>query len=679
MNNSNQQVSNAGAHRFRIMSLNIFSQILTGLVFIVLSVKVNHYYFKGCLMAASKNPQISAWQEITEKDVFSQIRRYRLMQICGVTALGLMASLLVARSITFMIFAAGLGFLIVALGLAFKHKVLASAYILLVSMAAMLFALALTGAGLFDLAILGYPALLIFAVILGGAGLFLSVLLFIISQCIFIAWLILQGFITPHIPTLSWTHLLFILVIFVVTGFSVYILIQDIKRLMLSLHRENTKVQQSRAEIQHLAHHDPLTNLPNRLYGEQLFSQSLQKQQQMALLFIDLDNFKPVNDAMGHAAGDQLLEQLTQRLCNILKPNQHLVRFGGDEFLLLSPCTSGRDELDQLAITLIQQCATAFEISQNRVIISASLGIACAPKDGTDFKQLCRKADIAMYQAKQDGRNTFHYYDAILDKASDDKFKMLQLLRPALNDKQFKLYYQPIVTLNNNEITMVEALLRWPQADGSLINPDQFIPLAETSGLINTLGQWVLQQACIDCAKQRKQGFSDLRVAVNLSPMQFKDGHLQSTVEAALLDAGLPPEALELELTESLLIDETEQIQKQLKALSKLGITIAIDDFGTGYSNLGYLRNFNATTLKIDRSFITSLCVSEHDEPLVKAIISMAASLGLKTVAEGIEDEATLHKLVEMGCDIGQGYYWSKPILENVLTELLRNHKQHGQ
>jgi diguanylate cyclase (GGDEF)-like protein len=631
-------------------------------------------------MGTNKKPQISGWQEAGEKDVFSQIRRYRLMQICAANALGLMATLMVARGITFIFFAVGLGFLIIALGFAFKHKVLASAYILLGSLAAMLFALALTGAGLFDLAILGYPALLIFAAIPGGVGLFSSVLLFVISQCVFITWLTLQGFITPNIPTLSWAHLLFILVIFVVTGFSVYILVHDIKRLMLSLQRENTKVQQSRAEIQHIAHHDTLTNLPNRFYGEELFLKSLvaceKKQQSLALLFIDLDNFKPVNDALGHAAGDQILEQLTQRLTETLKPDQYLIRFGGDEFLLLAPFKNNRDQLDQLAETLIQQCAADFEILQNHVVISASLGIACAPKDGSDFKQLCRRADIAMYQAKQDGRNTYHYYDESLDKASDDKFRLLQLLRPALIESQFELYYQPMVALNSDEVTTVEALLRWPQPDGTMISPEQFIPLAESSGLINELGQWVLQQACTYCAQQRRQGFSKLRVAVNLSVMQFKDGHLQNTVETALHDAGLSPEALELELTESLLIDETDMIQKQLKALSELGITIAIDDFGTGYSNLGYLRNFNATTLKIDRSFITSLCVTEHDEPLVKAIIHMAASLGMKTVAEGIEDEATLRKLVALGCDIGQGYYWSKPVPGDALSELLRNRQR---
>ncbi|CAD5269993.1 Diguanylate cyclase (GGDEF)-like protein [Alteromonas sp. 38] len=599
------------------------------------------------------------------------------MQICGVSALGLVASLSVARNITFFIIAAGLTCLIAAFVFAYKHKVLASASTLLVSLSSMLFALAATGAGLFDLAILGYPTLIIFAAILGGVGLFLTLLSFVILQCVLIVGLSLQGVISPNIPSLSWEHLIFTLVIFIVTGFSVYILVRDIKNLMTSLQRENIKVAQSRTQIQHLAHHDSLTNLPNRLYGETLFNLSLSECEEnglsLAILFIDLDNFKPINDALGHAAGDQLLKLLTQQLTAILSPKQYLIRFGGDEFLVIAPITPQTNELTSLANSLIEQCASVFDIFQTQVTVSASLGTASAPRDGTDFKQLCRKADIAMYKAKQDGRNTYHHYNESLDKASENKFKMLQLLRPALSEQQFELHYQPIVDLKSGKVDTLEALLRWPQPDGSMIPPDLFIPLAEGSGLINELGSWVIRQATQFCAKLRQQGHHDIRMAVNLSVMQFKDGQIQRTIESALYEASLPPEALELELTESLLIDETEQIQKQLASLSELGITIAIDDFGTGYSNLGYLRNFNASKLKVDRSFIIPLCFSEHDESLVGAIINMAASLGLKTVAEGIEDEETLQKLLSLGCDIGQGYFWSTPLPENALIEFLLN------
>ncbi|WP_414827829.1 putative bifunctional diguanylate cyclase/phosphodiesterase [Alteromonas sp. H39] len=599
-------------------------------------------------------------------DGLQEVRRYRLMQICSATAIGLLASLLVARGITFYLFVAGLCCLGVALLLAFKHKTSASAYTLLGSMSAMLFAFAITGAGMFDLAILGYPGMFIFAALLGGVWLFISVLLFVIALCIAIVWLTLNGIVDPNIPVLSWTHLLFILVIFIVTGFSVYILVRDIKTLMHSLQTENIKVQHSRAQIQHLAHHDVLTDLPNRLYGEKLFNQlhdeCAQQNRQLAVLFIDLDNFKPVNDALGHEAGDRLLELLSKRLSQQLGPDQHLIRFGGDEFLLLAPVYDSFRDVHLLATSIIELCASEFIIMQTRIVISASIGIAVAPQHGSQFKQLCRRADIAMYEAKKVGRKTYHFYVAEMDQGSEDKFTLFQQLHQAVASRQFALYYQPIVNLATGKTVAVEALLRWPQPDGSMISPDEFIPLAESSGVITELGKWVIEQACVFCAQQRKSKLPELRVAVNLSVVQFADGKLQQTVESALKHANLPANALELELTESQLLDDKDQIQTQLKSLDRLGVSVAIDDFGTGYSNLGYLRHFNARKLKIDRSFVNALTTDPDNEEIVKAIITMAASLGLETVAEGIEDEATLSKLIALGCNAGQGYYWSKPL-----------------
>ena len=608
-------------------------------------------------------------------DYFNEVRRRRLMQICLVTALGLLASMSVARGITLFIFIAGLASSMLALSFAFKRFILTSAYILISAMASMLFAFAYTGAGLFDLAILGYPCLLIFAAILGNVSLFMSMLSFIIAQCILLTWLTLNQVILPHTPSLSWPHLVFILVIIIITGFSVYLLARDMKRLMRSLLRENAKVQHSRVRIQHLAHHDVLTNLPNRLYGEALFLQALarseQQQLQLALFFIDLDNFKPVNDALGHAAGDELLKRLARRLSSVLHAEHHLIRFGGDEFLVLAPCPNDKASLDQLARQLIAQCTSVFEILQTQVAVSASVGIACAPKDGRDFKQLCRKADLAMYRAKEDGRNTFHYYDDSLDQANTEKFRLLQLLRSAMAEQQFKLFYQPQICLSSGKVTAIEALLRWPQPDGSMIGPAQFIPLAESSGLINELGTWVINQACTDCAQLRQQGFSELRVAVNLSVVQFKDGQLQQRIAAALQNANIPAQALELELTESLLVDDTDHILQQLSSISAMGVKLAIDDFGTGYSNLSYLRSFNASILKIDRSFIGSSEQWQNNAPLVSAIIQMASSLGMTTIAEGIETAEMADTLRQLGCNEGQGYYWSPAEPLDKLPDLL--------
>ena len=609
----------------------------------------------------------------------AQVRRHRLLQICGVSALGLLISVLIARGIAASIFLTGLVSLVGAFLLAYKYKIQASSFVLLSAMSAMLFALSLVGAGLFDIAIIGYPCLLIFAALLGGVGLFSTLITLTLVQCSVLVWLNLEGYVTPSTPRVSWEHLIFVQIIFLITGFGVYVLVRDIKQLMTSLQNENDKVQLSRAQIQHLAHHDPLTQLPNRLHGELLFERLLEQSKsnntQLAMLFLDLDNFKPVNDALGHGAGDVLLEELAQRLSDRLGEGQHLIRFGGDEFLVLTPCGGDREHNDALidfVSSLLEECAREFEVLQNRVVISSSIGIAVAPKDGEHFKELCRKADIAMYQAKSDGRNTYSFYSPEQDELSEERFRLLQKLRSAVNARGFDLHYQPIVDLNSGQPLVIEALLRWPQKEGGMIGPDIFIPLAETAGVINQLGSWVIEQACLFCAGQRQSGLPDLRVAVNISALQFNDGLLQGHIEDALLQAGLPPEALEIELTESLFINDSSGIVAQLAALSKMGITIAIDDFGSGYSNLAYLRRFNASTLKIDRSFIHPLTADDNDVPLVQAMITMARSLGMSTVAEGIEDAATRQILLEMGCDFGQGYYWSRPLSAGELGEHLK-------
>ena len=610
-----------------------------------------------------------------DTDDLIKIRRHRVTQISTVTCFGLFISLFAARDITFDIMLVALAAMFTAAILAYKHFVVASSYLLLVALSSMLFALSATGAGTFDIAMLGYPAIIIFAALLGGIGLFGTVLSLVLVQCIILTWLVMKGVITPNTPKLTWSHLTFIMIIFVITGFCVFILVQDIRRLMTSLQLEYTKVKKNREHIQYLAHHDPLTNLPNRLLGERLFNEKLAQSEanglQLALAFIDLDNFKPVNDALGHSAGDRFLQHISQSINEKLSDDECLIRFGGDEFIVLAANITDRKHIETLCERLIEWCSSEFEVFQTNIVVSASIGVAIAPKDGAKFKQLCRKADVAMYEAKRNGRNRFEFYDVKFDEESDEKFSLIQRLRPAVLANQFEVYYQPLIDLKSGQICSIEALVRWPQEDGSLVFPDKFIPLAESSGLINPLGEWVLIQACLFCAKLHRNGHSEISVAVNLSFAQFKDGTLPSIVKRALDLTQLNPKFLELELTESILADENGSIPEQLEKIKNLGVQFAIDDFGTGYSNLNYLRKFNAHKLKIDRIFINTLGLDENDVPLVSAIINIAESLGMVTVAEGIEHEAALKKLEEMGCDVGQGFYWSKPVPEKQIEALI--------
>lgn len=596
------------------------------------------------------------------------LRTRRLLQIITISLLGLLIALLLVNGATKLLLLAGSLALCCAAAAAFYQRPLLAAYLLLWSMVLMLSGLAWVAGGLRDIAVLGYPGVLIYAALFGSSTLFVSLLLFIIAFCALMAWATMQGLLIPHIPDVSWNSMVFIGVILLITGFSVYLMTKDLRQLMDSLQQENERVRNSQAEIERLAHHDRLTGLPNRVLAEISYQQLLQhcrsNDLRLAVLFLDLDNFKPVNDSLGHTAGDLVLQQLATRLLSQMPEGAMLCRFGGDEFLALVPTDADDGKLSLLAKAMINQTCSPFLVMQTHIEISGSVGIAVVPRDGVEFNVLSKKADMAMYKAKSDGRNTWRFYDEEIDKANIDKFNLLQQIRLALKEQQFQLFYQPKVDLTSGAITAAEALVRWPQADGSVISPLEFIPLCEESGLIVELGHWVLQEACRACQRWQQLGYGGITVAVNLSSVQFRDGALEHSVQQALKDAGLPAAALELELTESLLIGEALNIQQQLDQLSSLGLTFAIDDFGTGYSNLGYLRRFNATTLKIDKSFISSLCMSKRDEPLVQAIVQLAKSLGLNTVAEGVEDAQTLQKLQQMGCDEAQGYFWSPPLPE---------------
>ena len=447
---------------------------------------------------------------------------------------------------------------------------------------------------------------------------------------------------------------------------------------MRGLREENQRVRNSQQTIARLASQDQLTGLSNRRFAEEsytrLYQRCLRDEHPLAVFFLDLDNFKPVNDSLGHAAGDLLLQQLSGRLQAISRAEDVLCRFGGDEFLMMVALDGEEEQLTTIAQNIKAAATTPFFIMQTQIEISGSVGIALAPEHGTEFNTLCKYADLAMYQAKHEGRSVYRVYNDDMGRANIDKFNLMTQIRQALKDKQFRLFYQPKMDIRSGRVCGVEALIRWPQPDGSYIAPDDFIPLAESSGVIADIGHWVLQEACEACMRWRQQGHGSVGVAVNLSYVQFRDGSLERSVQQVLRQSGLPSSALELELTESMLIGEGDDISRQLSAIHQMGVSFSIDDFGTGYSNLGYLRRFNASRLKIDKSFITDLGVSQRDEPLVRAIIQMAASLGLHSVAEGVEDEATLNLLKQFGCNEAQGYFWSRALPEHEFIAWLKQH-----
>lgn len=426
-----------------------------------------------------------------------------------------------------------------------------------------------------------------------------------------------------------------------------------------------TERKEAESRIDYLANHDPLTGLPNRLLfqsrTDQALSMATELGNRIALLLLNVDRFKTINDSLGHQVGDALLVEIARRLQLGLGKADVLSRQGGDEFLILLSEVENVDQAGQQAQTLLQSLTEPFWQEGQEIQVSASLGIALYPDDGQKFAELLPRADSAMRQAKESGRNTFRFYRSEMSSDALARLQLENALRESLGQQQFQLHYQPLVQCETGQVKCVEALLRWPHPEQGMISPAQFIPLAEESGLIVPLGAWVIQEACRQARLWLDQGL-DLRVAVNLSSVQFKRGDLVSTVRQALESQQLPPERLELELTESILIQDVEETLETVHQLRELGIFLSIDDFGTGYSSLAYLRRLPVQKLKIDQSFVRHLTEKSEDAAIVSTILAMARQLGLNTVAEGVETREQHEWLKSQGCTAIQGYYFSKPL-----------------
>jgi len=440
--------------------------------------------------------------------------------------------------------------------------------------------------------------------------------------------------------------------------------------------RMRRAVKSAEAHLEYLAHIDAITNLPNRHAFNERLALALSKADQIkgavGLLLIDLDNFKVVNDTLGHHAGDKLLKQVAQRLVDRLRNADTVCRIGGDEFAVIVESKGNAAESDWVAEKILGALAAPFNVDEYEIYVTASIGISLYPQDAFDVQTLTRNADTAMYQAKGKGKNAREKFCPEMDRRAQVRLSLEANLRKALERDELLLFYQPQIDLRTGQIYGVEALLRWNQPDVGLVGPNEFIPVAEESGLIVPIGRWVLNTACRQAAEWRKAGFGAINMSVNLSVRQTKDEHLISDILSALREAELDPNQLELEITETVLMENVNVNVELLHRLQTEGIRLSIDDFGTGYSSMAYLKRFPIDQVKIDRTFVRDIPGDGDDDAITTAIIAMAHSLGLSVVAEGVETEQQLEFLRATGCDIMQGFYFAKPMPAPQATAFLR-------
>ncbi len=428
------------------------------------------------------------------------------------------------------------------------------------------------------------------------------------------------------------------------------------------------------------ANYDILTGLPNRMLAldrlKLALAQARRENSLVGVMFLDLDNFKHINDTMGHDAGDNLLIEAARRISSCLRGTSTVARLGGDEFLVILPGLTGADATSQVAERILKTFEPAYLLNNQEVFVTTSIGIAIFPTDSDNSGTLLQHADAAMYQAKHQGKSSYSHFVPEMTEVSHDRLQMESRMRRALEQNEFELYFQPIVQTDTGALCSAEALLRWNNASMGMVMPDRFIPLAEETGLIIPIGEWVLHEACHKAMRWREITGTKVGVSVNVSPRQFRDPNFSDIVMKALDASGLEAEYLELEITERLILDNTIETAEILKHLDRAGIRLSVDDFGTGYSALSYLKSYPFDTLKIDKSFVQDVLKEQDDASLVRAIINMAHSLGLRVIAEGVEEEAQTHFLQQEGCDYSQGYFYSRPMPEEKFEKWLStNHR----
>ncbi|WP_024953982.1 EAL domain-containing protein [Sulfurospirillum arcachonense] len=434
---------------------------------------------------------------------------------------------------------------------------------------------------------------------------------------------------------------------------------------VLAIGHDITSRKMIEKKMEYMAHHDILTDLPNRIIAQKKTEEAIliakQNHSKVALLFFDLDGFKTINDSLGHSIGDEMLKKVATRIKECEREDLTICRHGGDEFLIILPEINEIKDVIVTVEKLLSGFEKSFDVENHILSISASIGVSLYPDNGNTFEALLKNADLAMYKAKENGKNTYCVYDIKMSEHLIKELKIQNNLKKAIKNNEFVLYYQPQIDLKLNRITGAEALIRWKHPLLGMILPLDFIPIAESTGLIVQIGEWVIMEACRQAALWAKEGM-EITVAVNISAVQFKRGDLAAIIKKALLSSKLNPKLLELELTESVMAHNVEATLKMAQTLKALGIKLSIDDFGTGYSSLSYLKRFAVDKLKIDQSFVRDILKDKDDEAIVKTIIQMAKNLNLKTIAEGVEDEDVLQVINSLGCDEVQGFYFAKPM-----------------
>ncbi len=447
------------------------------------------------------------------------------------------------------------------------------------------------------------------------------------------------------------------------------------KRGVVFVARDITDRKRAEEHLHYLANHDALTGLPNRLLFLDRLSQAMSRlpwhDRTVALLYLDLDRFKTINDTLGHDIGDLLLMGVAERLSKCVRDGDTVARLGGDEFVILLNDINKRSDVEVVAEKIIRSLSVPFELAGEEFVATTSIGISQYPEGGEDPHILLKNADTAMYRAKESGRNTFKLYAAAMNEKAMEALRMESAIRHGLDRHEFILHYQPQVSLESGRIIAVEALIRWQHPEEGLVPPFKFLPVAEETGLILPMGEQVLYMACRQAAQWLQAG-RPLKVAVNIANRQFKHINLPQLVSKVLDETGLPPELLDLELTEGILMDQVDKAIKTLESLRQMGVSLSLDDFGTGYSSLSYLKKFALDTLKIDRSFVMDIPIDRDDVAITRAVVEMGRSLGLEVVAEGVENVEQLLFLKQLGCQSMQGFYFSKPVAAAEIEEMLR-------